>query len=88
MVGAARRAGGMAVSRAEAPETAQAWVERTCAEQGLRVHVTDPGVVADVVALLGQSRQTGSIRPGSKRVRPRTAGRTTACARTAATIAR
>jgi hypothetical protein len=68
----------MAVSRALAPEVARAWVERTCAAQGLAVRVTDPRVVADVAVLLDQTRQSGSTRSGSKRVRPGTAGRTTA----------
>ena len=66
------------MSRPVSPEEVRAWVERTCAEQGLAVKVTDPSVVRDVALLLGQSRQTGSTRPGSKRVRPGVAGRTTA----------
>ena len=78
----------MGVTSMPGPEVARAWVERTCAAQGVPVKVTDPGVIGAVVVLLGQSRQTGSTRSGSKVVRPRTAGRTTARSRTAATIAR
>jgi hypothetical protein len=70
------------------PEMVEAWVRRTCAEQGVPERVSDPAVIGRVVALLGQVRQTGSIRAGSKRVRPRTAGRTTTRSRTAATMAR
>ncbi len=78
----------MGVTAAPDPEAVRAWVERTCAAQGVPVKVRDPGVIRDAVALLGQSRQTGSTRSGSKRVRPRTAARTIARSRTAATIAR
>ena len=71
------------------PEMVRAWLIRTCAAQGVPVKVADPRVIARVVALLPQpSRQTGSIRPGSNAVRPRTAGRMTARSRTAPTIAR
>jgi len=71
------------------PEVVRAWLERTCAAQGVPVKVSDPRIVARVVALLGQdSRQTGSIRAGSKVVRPRTAGRITARSKSAATIER
>jgi hypothetical protein len=66
----------------------RAWVERTCAAQGLPVKVTDPAVVAAVATLLGQNRQTGSSRSGSKRLRPRTAGRMTTRSSSEATIAR
>ena len=69
-------------------EVAHRWADRTCERQGVPVKVADPTAIEAVVVLLGQSRQTGSIRSGSKRVRPRTAGRTTARSRTAATIAR
>lgn len=71
------------------PEEVRAWLERTCAEQGVAVKVSDPATVARIVTLLGQpSRQTGSIRAGSNAARPRTAGRTTARSMTAATIER
>jgi hypothetical protein len=69
-------------------EEVRAWVERTCAAQGLPVKVGDPVAVAGIAVLLGQSRQTGSTRSGSKAVRPRTAGQMTARSRTAATTAR
>ena len=78
----------MGVSRNPTPEEIRAWTERTCAEQGVPLKIRDPGVIRDVVTLLGQSRQTGSTRSGSKRVRPRTAARTTARSSTASTIAR
>ena len=64
----------------------RAWVERTCQAQGVPVKVTDRAVIATVVVLLGQSRHSGSTRSGSKRVRPRKAGRMVARAKTAATI--
>jgi hypothetical protein len=69
-------------------DEARAWAEKTCAAQGLAVKVTDPGTIRTTVTLLGQTRQTGSTRVGSKAVRPRTARRTTARSKTAATIAR
>ena len=72
-------------------EVVRAWVERTCAAQGVPVKVHDPLVTAAVVTLLGgkrQKRQTGSMRSGSKVVRPRTAGRMIARSSTASTIAR
>lgn len=67
-----------------------AWVERTCAEQGLAVKVSDAATIAVVVTLLGlrQTRQTGSSRPGSKRLRPGMAARMTTRSSTDATIAR
>ena len=49
----------------------QAWVERTCAEQGVPVKVTDRRVVAQVAELLReayQRRQRGSKRDQSKRL--------------------
>jgi hypothetical protein len=67
---------------------ARAWVERTCAAQGVPVKVRDPAVIRAAVALVGQSRQSGSMRSASKRVRPRSPEPTTARSRTAATIAR
>ena len=70
------------------PEMVVAWVERSCAAQGVPVKVRDPAVVAQVAALLGQVRQTASTRSGSKLVRPRTAGRTVAESSTDETIER
>jgi hypothetical protein len=55
-------------------EMARRWLDRTCAAQGVPVEVEDPATLAKVVALLGQTRQTGSTRSGSKTLRPRTAG--------------
>ena len=52
-------------------EHCQAWVERTCAEQGVPVKVTDRRVVAQVAELMReayQSRQRGSNRDQSKRL--------------------
>jgi hypothetical protein len=66
-----------------------AWLERTCAAQGVPVKVADPRIIAAVASLVPQaSRQTGSTRSGSKVVRPRVAGPTTARSRTAETIER
>lgn len=70
------------------PEVVAAWVERSCAAQGVPVKVREPAVIAQVSALLGQVRQTASMRSGSKVVRPRTAGRTVAESSTDATIER
>jgi hypothetical protein len=71
----------------------RAWVERTCQAQGLLVKIGEPRVTAAAVTLLrgeapGQTRQIGATRPGSKRVRPRTAGPMIARSSTDATIAR
>ena len=76
------------MKRPDGREVAQAWAERTCAAQGVPVKVVDRAAIEKVVVLLGQSRQTGSTRSGSKRVRPRIAGPTIARSRTAETIAR
>jgi hypothetical protein len=71
------------------PAVVRAWLERSCAAQGVPVKVADPRIIAAVVSLLPQaSFQAGSTRSGSKAVRPRTAGRTTARSSTAATIER
>jgi hypothetical protein len=70
------------------PTVVRAWVARTRAAQGLPPTLTDPVVIARVVALLPQARQTGSMRSGSKAVRPGTAGRITARSSTAETIER
>ncbi|TFV65433.1 UNVERIFIED_ORG: hypothetical protein E4P37_10005 [Bacillus sp. AZ43] len=51
------------------PEQVAAWLAASCAEQGLSVQVTDPHVLADVVALLsaqggsGPARSAGRGRP-------------------------
>jgi hypothetical protein len=62
------------VKRLVTAEQASAWAERTCDEQGVPVKVTDAGVIEKAATLLGQTRQTGSTRSGSKAVRPRRAG--------------
>jgi hypothetical protein len=54
-------------------ERVKAWVEQSCAEQGVPVKVTDRRVVAQVAELLrspAQSRQTGRSRDSSKRLKP------------------
>jgi hypothetical protein len=70
------------VIRKLAPEVVQAWLEASCAAQGVPLKVTDAAIVTQVARLinprLGQSRQTVETREGSKVVRPRTAGPTTA----------
>jgi hypothetical protein len=65
-----------------------AWVAGTRAAQGLAPTLTDSMVIARIVDLVGQARQTGAIRSGSKVARPGTAGRITARSRTADTIER
>ena len=47
---------------------ARAWVERTCAEQGVPVKVSDPQTIAKVAELLAQGRQNGVKRDSSKRL--------------------
>lgn len=39
------------------PAQVRAWVAASCAAQGVAVVVTDPAVIADVVALLGDPVQ-------------------------------
>ena len=71
------------------PEVVRAWLERSCAAQSIPVKIADPRIIAKVVTLLGQaSRQSASMRSGSKVARPRTAGRTIARSSTAETIER
>ena len=49
-----------------------AWVERSCAEQGVPVKITDRRVLAEIAELLrkrpAQSRQDGRKRDSSKRL--------------------
>jgi hypothetical protein len=47
---------------------ARAWVEKTCAEQGIAVKISDPQTIEKVAALLAQGIQTGRRRAGSKRL--------------------
>ena len=70
------------------PEVVRAWVERTRAAQGLPEVLDDAVIVPRVAALLGQALQTGSMRSGSKVVRPGTAGRITARSKSAETMDR
>lgn len=83
-------AGGLGIVGVSRPaaDVAQAWVERTCAAQGVPVKVTDAAAIRVAVALVGQTRQSGSMRSGSNRVRPRSPGPTMARSSTATTIAR
>jgi hypothetical protein len=46
----------------------RAWVERSCAEQGLPAKVTNPGKIARVAELLSQGRQKAVKRDSSKRL--------------------
>ena len=87
-MGRAARAVGVMGMKRVSPGAVRAWVERTCASQGVPVKVSDRAVIETTVTLLGQARQTGSMRSGSKTVRPRRAGRTMARSSTAAMIAR
>ncbi len=82
-----RRVGVMGLKPPD-PAVVRAWVERTRAAQGLPETLSDPVVIAQVVALLPQARQTGSIRSASNAVRPGTAGRITARSSNADTIDR
>jgi hypothetical protein len=45
-----------------------AWVERTCADQGVPVKLSDPIALEKVAELLAQGRQTGAKRDSSKRL--------------------
>lgn len=47
---------------------AQAWVERTCLDQGVPVKLSDPLALEQVAELLAQGRQTGVKRDSSKRL--------------------
>ena len=47
---------------------AMAWVERTCADQGVPVKLSDPLALEKVAELLAQGRQTGVKRDSSKRL--------------------
>ena len=87
-MGRTARAVGVMGVKSVPSEVVRAWVERTCSAQGVPVKVSDRAVIEAAVTLLGQARQTGSMRSGSKVVRPRRAGRTTARSSTAAMIAR
>ena len=69
--------------RAEFGEDAVHWARRTAVEQGLPATVEDEATLQEVATLLcagqaepvaDQTRHAGLIRPGSNRLRPRTAG--------------
>ena len=45
-----------------------AWVERTCADQGIPVEISDPLTVRRVAEILAQGSQTGVKRDASKRL--------------------
>jgi hypothetical protein len=73
--------------RAEIRRMAQEWAERTALEQGFPAMVEDEATLQIVATLLcrgredplpGQARHAGRTRLGSKRLRPRTAGPTSA----------
>lgn len=71
-------------ARAALEAEGRAWAERTCAEQGIELKVTDPDVALEIATLLYAGRdddepgvarrQAGRTRLPSKRLRPRTAG--------------
>ena len=69
-------------------ENVRAWLERSCAAQGVPVKVTDPRILAKVAGIVQASRQTASMRAGSKVLRPRAAGRTMARSVSAETMER
>ena len=71
-------------ARAALEAEGRVWAERTCADQGIELKVSDPGVALEIATLLyaGRAddepgvarRQAGRTRLPSKRLRPRTAG--------------
>jgi hypothetical protein len=46
----------------------RAWVERTCAEQGIPAKLSNPAKIARVAELLSQGRQKARNRDSSKRL--------------------
>jgi hypothetical protein len=66
----------------EIEEAGRRWAERTCAEQGIALKVTDECVARQIATLLyagrgeeaGGPRHAGRTRRSSNRLRPRTAG--------------
>jgi hypothetical protein len=46
----------------------RAWVERTCAEQGVPVKIADPLTLRKIGDILNQARQRGDKRDSSKRL--------------------
>jgi hypothetical protein len=88
MEGLPRAACGVRVVDVEARAALEAegrvWAERTCADQGIELKVTDPVVALEIATLLYAGRgdaepgvarrQAGRTRLPSKRLRPRTAG--------------
>ncbi len=47
---------------------AQAWVEATCADQGVPVKLSDPVALEKVAEILAQRRHAGVSRDSSKRL--------------------
>jgi hypothetical protein len=45
-----------------------AWVEATCADQGVPVKLSDPLALAKIAEILAQGHQTGVKRDSSKRL--------------------
>jgi hypothetical protein len=64
----ARRPAGRSGIDAEVTARAVAWVEATCAGQGVPVKLSDPLALAKVAELLAQGCQTGVSRDSSKRL--------------------
>jgi hypothetical protein len=69
--------------REERRRLAAEWAERTALKQGLPARIEDEITLHEVATLLcggrdetapGQTRHAGLTRPGSNRLRPRTAG--------------
>src|SRR4051794_31278988 len=52
------------------PDALRSWVERTCAEQGIEVAVTDPVTVRKVAALLGAAPDGPRAHARSASTRP------------------
>ena len=47
-------------------ERAVAWVERSCAEQGVPVKLTDPVALQRIADILGEARDAREARKGSR----------------------
>ena len=64
----ARPPAGRSGTDADYQARVQAWVERTCADQGVPVKLSDPLALEKVAEILAQGRQTGVNRDSSKRL--------------------
>jgi hypothetical protein len=58
-----RAKGGESPARRDLRERAEAWVERTCAEQGVPVKLSDPIALAEIAEILSAAREE---KPGDR----------------------